>query len=76
MGADDEPAVAVITPTRLHSNRLPNLEELYESLCAQGRGVLVSRALRGMFSPAAGIERETLTAVSVHASNRSPATAM
>ncbi|MGW2858257.1 glycosyltransferase family 2 protein [Streptomyces sp. NPDC001205] len=31
----DQPAVAVITPTGLRPNRLPFLEELYESLLAQ-----------------------------------------
>ena len=35
MRTHDEPAVAVITPTGLRPNRLPFLEELYESLCAQ-----------------------------------------
>ncbi|MFI0742538.1 glycosyltransferase family 2 protein [Streptomyces sp. NPDC021100] len=31
----DQPAVAVITPTGLRTNRLPFLEELYDSLLAQ-----------------------------------------
>lgn len=35
MYALDEPAVAVITPTALRSNRLPFLDELYDSLLAQ-----------------------------------------
>ncbi|MCD9193398.1 glycosyltransferase family 2 protein [Streptomyces albireticuli] len=35
MHTPNEPAVAVITPTGLRPNRLPFLEELYESLLAQ-----------------------------------------
>ncbi|MEU1824077.1 glycosyltransferase family A protein [Streptomyces abikoensis] len=35
MPRPNQPAVAVITPTGLHPTRLPFLEELYESLCAQ-----------------------------------------
>lgn len=31
----DQPAVAVITPTGLRPDRLPFLEELYDSICAQ-----------------------------------------